>query len=403
MKSVLEFDAFFVGLFNANHNEISFPITYDSGRFWQEPTKPLASNSWVAMVIKQGEPLLINRTQNEIDASSQKEARVGDHDRPSASAVMAPLSIGDETIGVISVQGYSLNTYNEHHVELLMGAAYQISIAVENARLYDSLRTELMTRQQAEQEVVQLNAELEQRVEQRTAELALVNKELEAFAYSISHDLRAPLRSIDGFSRMVMETNAEHLDDAGQSYLDRIRSATQRMGDMIDALLTLSRVTRSDLYAQPVDLSAMALDILSALQETDPDRQVKTVIQPDVRLKGDSRLLRIMLENLLSNAWKYSSQKPLAQIELGTEVIDSEPTLFIRDNGAGFDEQYMDKLFGVFQRLHSEREFPGTGVGLATVQRIIHRHGGKIWATAAVDEGSTFFIQFPAGYWDDET
>lgn len=251
---------------------------------------------------------------------------------------------------------------------------------------------DITERKRAEAAIQALNAELERRVEQRTVQLAGVNKELEAFAYSVSHDLRAPLRSIDGFSRMILDLYADRLDKTGQNYLNRIRASTQRMGDMLDALLALSRVTRWELHPQPVDLSAMAQEIVAALVESEPARTAHIMIAPSLTAEGDSRLLRIALENLLSNAWKYTSKTPDAVIEFGCETHDGEPIFFVRDNGAGFDPAFMDRLFGVFQRLHNDSEFPGTGVGLATVQRIMHRHGGTIWARSEVGSGSTFYF-----------
>ncbi|MEE9402369.1 MAG: ATP-binding protein, partial [Desulfobacteria bacterium] len=229
-------------------------------------------------------------------------------------------------------------------------------------------------------------------LEQANTEVAATNKELEAFAYSVSHDLRAPLRSIDGFSLALMEDYPDKLDEQGKDYLRRVRSATQRMGMLIDDLLTLSRVTRSEMGRDTVDLSAMAQSIAEELQETQPERQVDFVIAPGLTTSGDSQLLNQLMENLLSNAWKFTGNHPQAKIELGTSQVDGKETFFVRDNGVGFDMTYVDKLFGVFQRLHSQEEFPGTGVGLATVQRIAHRHGGQVWAEGKPEKGATFYF-----------
>lgn len=392
LKSALPLDAFFVALYDPNTEEAHYPIMYDSGKFWQEPSRKLSQTSYVIRVISDGQPLLVNRTPEEMEHYRKSTTNIGDTSRVSASIMVVPLSLGRTNIGVMSVQSYELDSYDESYLELVKGAAYQIAIAVDNARLYDSLRIELEIRQQAEQEVSQLNAQLEQRVVQRTAQLEMVNKELEAFAYSVSHDLRAPLRSIDGFSRIVLETTASKLDENEQNYLDRIRTATQRMGDMIDGLLSLSRVTRSELHFQTVNLSELAEDILRTHVETSPDRKVIIQVQPGLITQGDNRLLRIVLENLLGNAWKYTGRTEQAIIEVGARSDDVVPIFYVRDNGAGFDEAYKDKLFGVFQRLHTDKEFPGTGVGLATVQRIIHRHGGKIWAESTQGKGTTFYF-----------
>ncbi len=223
-------------------------------------------------------------------------------------------------------------------------------------------------------------------------ELAAVNKELETFAYSVSHDLRAPLRSIDGFSHALMEDYPDKLDEQGKGYLQRVRSATQRMGILIDDLLSLSRVTRREMGQETVDLSALAQSIAEELQETQPERQVDFVIAPGLTASGDSQLLHQLMENLLGNAWKFTGQHPKARIEFGVTQVNGKDTFFIRDDGTGFDMTYAEKLFGVFQRLHSQEEFPGTGVGLATVQRIAHRHGGQVWAEGKVEEGAIFYF-----------
>ncbi|HEX9046919.1 MAG TPA: PAS domain S-box protein [Verrucomicrobiae bacterium] len=226
-------------------------------------------------------------------------------------------------------------------------------------------------------------------------ELAAVNKELESFSYSVSHDLRAPLRAIDGFSRILLEDYDTKLDDDGRDNLRRVCAASQRMGRLIDDLLALSRVTRSEMHRGPVALSDIAGQILEELKDGDPARQVELLIQPALIAEGDPILLRAVLENLLGNSWKFTSKKASARIEFGRTQRRNEPAYFVRDNGAGFDMTYANKLFGAFQRLHTAADFPGTGIGLATVQRIIHRHGGWIEAESAVGQGATFYFTVP--------
>jgi signal transduction histidine kinase len=223
-------------------------------------------------------------------------------------------------------------------------------------------------------------------------ELVATNKELEAFCYSVSHDLRAPLRGIDGFSKILEEEYTHKLDEQGMGYIKRIRAASQRMGQLISDLLNLSRITRVEMKHEKVDLSAMVKRKASRLQETQPDRQVEFIIAEGLYVNGDEGLLRVAMNNLLGNAWKFTEKHSQARIEFGITKNDSGHVYFVRDDGTGFDMTYVDKLFGAFQRLHSLSEFEGTGIGLATVQRIIHRHGGRIWAKGAVEQGATFYF-----------
>lgn len=246
-------------------------------------------------------------------------------------------------------------------------------------------------RHRAEDALRLQNDELEARVRERTGQLEAANREMEAFCYSVSHDLRAPLRAIDGFAQELLQSYADRVDDRGRHYLTRVRASSQRMAVLIDDLLQLSRLSRVEMRHEAVDLSALATAVVADLRHLHPDRQVTFAAQLGVTARGDAGLLRVALENLLGNAWKFTSKKPGATIEFGRGVeIDGVSSFVVRDDGAGFDPAYGDKLFGAFQRLHRAADFDGTGIGLATVQRIVRRHGGRIWAHGEVDRGASF-------------
>ncbi|MBF2063226.1 MAG: GAF domain-containing protein [Calothrix sp. C42_A2020_038] len=302
--------------------------------------------------------------------------------------LVVPLLLGSNLWGLLCIhQCRNSREWHSTEIEFVRQIAEHLGVALQHAELMAELRAEIQERQQAEERVHNLNQGLRQAI----IELKAVNRELEAFSYSVSHDLRAPLRSIDGFSLALIEDCIDQLDPTGQDYLRRIRLATQRMGQLIDDLLTLSRVTRSDMNFEPVDLSKLASRVCTNLQHQS-DRQVEFVIQNGLVAQGDTNLLQVLLENLLNNAWKFTSKHPQARIEFGCILQEGIPIYFVRDDGVGFDMTYSDKLFGPFQRLHGTQEFPGNGIGLATVQRIVHRHGGRIWAEAAMEQGATFYF-----------
>jgi PAS domain S-box-containing protein len=252
---------------------------------------------------------------------------------------------------------------------------------------------DITAQREAEAEVGRLNTDLEARVERRTADLALANKNLEAFSYSVSHDLRAPLRALSGYSEALLEDYSDHLDETGRGYAERIQAASERMARLIDDLLQLARVSRSQMHIRPVDLSGEVAAVVKEFQSADPGRQIEISIQDGVQASADRGLIRTVLQNLIENAWKFTSREENPTIEFGSMPADgAEIGCFMRDNGAGFDPAHAAKLFEPFERLHTDTDFAGTGIGLASVQRIIERHGGRIWAESEVGHGATFYF-----------
>jgi light-regulated signal transduction histidine kinase (bacteriophytochrome) len=257
------------------------------------------------------------------------------------------------------------------------------------------LDVEIAERKKVEAEVHQLNDQLSAQVDllnETNTTLNAVNRELESFAYSVSHDLRSPLRGLDGLSLALLEDYGDRIDDVGKGFLTRMRSESQRMGQLIDGILSLSRLTRGEFHPQPVNLSEMAAQILEELKADEPDRRVNADVEPGLATKADPRLMEAVLQNLLDNAWKFTSRHESGRIQFGSEKKDGKTVYFVKDDGAGFDMAYIGKMFGAFQRLHGAQDFPGTGIGLATVQRIIHRHGGTIWAEGAIEQGASFYF-----------
>jgi len=254
------------------------------------------------------------------------------------------------------------------------------------------ISTDITDRKRAEEEVRRLNTELEERVRQRTAELEATTRELDAFAYSVSHDLRAPLRSLNGFSEILQQDYCDVLDEQGLDYLRRIQTNASRMAQMIDDLLDLSRATRTELHRKPTDLTALAREVITDLRAADPDRHVEVSIADGLTASADPHLARLVLQNLLGNAWKFTARRPDARIELTTVEYGGGQHFAVRDNGAGFDMCFAGKLFDAFQRLHSAAEFDGTGIGLAIAQRVVTRHRGRIWAHGEPGAGAQFYF-----------
>ncbi len=328
---------------------------------------------------------ILKQQQREIESGKAVlSTQQGEIDRQSASILRQNK--------VLEEQGTTIaNQENIQHfliliIILVIGLSYAI---------YRSYRIKKLSNKQLQQQEKQIKI-LNQDLQERAGALEAANKELEAFSYSVSHDLRAPLRSIDGFSQAIIEDYEDKIDDRGKDFLRRVRAAAQRMARLIDDMLDLSMVTRNEMVYREIDLSGMAREIAENLRMQQPERRVDFVIQPDLKASGDEHLLQIVLENLFNNSWKYTSKHLAARIEFGLRIIEHKQAFFVEDDGAGFEMKYAQKLFGAFQRMHTTDEFPGTGVGLATVQRIIHRHGGLVWAESEIEKGATFYFSIPA-------
>jgi light-regulated signal transduction histidine kinase (bacteriophytochrome) len=308
--------------------------------------------------------------------------------RDMLAVVLLPLTISGRAVGVLMAGRRTPDAFKDADEKLFSVVADRIALSLDRANVYEAEREARKKAETSAEEVQVLNAELETRVRVRTAELEAANRELEAFSYSVSHDLRAPLRSVDGISVALEEDFGEQLTPEALDFLRRIRAGVQKMGQLIDALLQLSRITRIDLAREEVSVTELAEEIVRDLRQQNADRNLVFRIQPGMRADADPRLLRVALENLFGNAVKFTTKRDEAVVEMGQELETGE--FYIRDNGAGFDMRYAGKLFTAFQRLHGDRDFPGSGIGLATVSRVIRRHGGQAHAEGVVDGGATF-------------
>jgi len=336
----------------------------------------ITSTSISAIVARTGQPQRADIDPAEMVARSDEALRPIVERLNVHSFAVVPIRARQNVIGTLSlVRSRPGNGYTDDDIALIQDLGDRAGLAIENARLYD---------------------QLEQRVRERTAELQRANEELEAFSYSAAHDLRAPLRAISGYSTALVEDHADRLDAEGAGHLASIRNAARRMGQLIDDLLELSRVGRAELRRERVAVSVLARTVIDRLRSAEPHRNVDVVVEDGLEAEADRQLLEIALTNLLSNAWKFTGKRNDARIEVSARA-ETPITYLVRDNGAGFDAASADKLFGVFQRLHTASEFEGTGLGLATVRRVIRHHGGRVWAESQLGVGATFFFTLEAG------
>jgi len=397
LKNIITLDAFYIALYHPETKTISYPIVVDQDRFWQEDPTPLVEDTQLTRTILYAQPYLVNRSIEEIEkrqANLHAQNPLGEPTKVSASLIMAPLLYRGQVSGAISAQSYRVDAYSGDDLDLLTGIANQVAIAIENARLYTAQQKELADKKRAEAEIRHLNAELEARVRQRTAELESANQELASFTYTVSHDLRAPIRGIHGLSYIILDEFKTHLPAEVIANIQRIQANARQMGMLIDELLAFTHLGRQPVRKTRLEMDELIRFIISGLNESQP-QTIDFTIGKLPPADADAVLMRQALTNLIENAIKFTSQTPQPKIEIGSLRKAGETVYYIRDNGAGFDMTYAKKLFGVFERLHRQDEFEGIGVGLAIVKRIIDKHGGRVWAEGKIGAGATFYFTLP--------
>ncbi len=406
MEKVLEifdFDAARIYLYDENKKELHLLAHqgFPQDAYPEESYPP--GVGVIGKVFETGEPRFFEDIQNDPEfrrlAYKRIALRAGFR-----GGFFIPIRVKDKTVGVINFVSKNMHQFPSNEVQLIHSIANHVGIAVENSQLYErskrqafQLQADVAELRKAEEEICKLNEGLEQRVLQRTAELEASNKELEAFSYSVSHDLRAPLRAINGFSRIILEDHASQINPKTQHYLRLVGDNSQQMGNLIDDLLTFSRLNRQPVERQSVATAEVVDRVLKDMDGDREGRRIDITIGDLPVCQGDPALLKLVFLNLISNAFKFTRRREVAVIGIGCRGEGSEWVYFVRDNGVAFDMRYADKLFGVFQRLHRAEDYEGTGVGLATVQRIIQRHGGRVWAEAEVDKGATFYFTLGGG------
>ena len=402
----IQLDAFFIGLYDDRTNEISFPIMYDSGKRWHEPTTQATPGDYILRLVKTREPFLINRTSEEVATPIENEDMVGETSKKSASIMFAPLITRERVIGGISAQSYALNAYDQESLVLFSGIGHQTAIAIENARLYSSIQRELTERKQAEQALSAYAKELElsnaekikaqQELKSYANDLERSNKDLQDFASIASHDLQEPLRKIQMLSDRFVNRYEGTLDQRGSDYLIRMQNASARMQALIEDLLAFSRLSNQVKSFQRTDLNDIIQLVLDDLKLTVKESNATVICDQLPQIEANPTQMQQLFQNLLQNGLKFRqlSQPPIIKIDC-TILDTNEIEIVVADNGIGFDAKYGKQIFGMFQRLHGRSTYEGTGIGLAICQRIVEQHNGTITATGEIDKGATFTIQLP--------